>query len=63
MNDNMNSFKLKSGATVRVIDKVYLLSCDLWNILMRYTFTYTDCSYECHEETDSGCGKYLFESK
>ena len=29
MNDNMNSFELKSGATVRVTDKIYLLSYDL----------------------------------
>jgi hypothetical protein len=29
---NVSSFKLKSGATVRVMDKAYLISYDLPNI-------------------------------
>lgn len=60
--DNMNSFELKSGATVRVIDKAYLLSYDLWNIPIRYTFAHTDCSHKCLVETTSNYGKYLYES-
>jgi hypothetical protein len=32
VDDNENSFKLKSVATVTVTNKAYLLSYDLWNI-------------------------------
>jgi hypothetical protein len=38
----MSSFKQKSGATVRVTDKVYPLSLDIRCILIRYTRAYTD---------------------
>ncbi len=43
--DNMSSFKQKSGATVRVTDKVYPLSLDVRCIPIRYTCAYTDVSY------------------
>ncbi len=38
--DNMSSFKQKSGATVRVTDKVYPLSLDV-----RYTTIWYICAY------------------
>lgn len=45
--DSMSSFKQKSGATVRVTDKVYPLSLDVRCILIRYTRAYTD-SFRIH---------------
>jgi hypothetical protein len=40
--DNMSSFKQKSGATVKVTDKVYPLSLAVRYILIRYTHAYMD---------------------
>ncbi len=36
-----------AAAPVRVTDKAYPLSCDLWNIPIRYTFAYTVGSRIC----------------
>jgi hypothetical protein len=47
--DNMSSFKQKSGATVRVTDKVYPLSLDVRCVPIRYTRAYTD-SFRIHKE-------------
>jgi hypothetical protein len=47
---------------VRVMDKAYLISYDLWNILIKYTFMYTDCSCKYRVESISNYGKYLYES-
>ncbi len=41
VDDNVGSFKLKSGATVMVTDKAYLLSYDLRNIRVWYTIVHT----------------------
>jgi hypothetical protein len=46
--NDMSSFKQKSGATVRVTDKVYHLPLDVRCILIRYTRACTD-SFRIHK--------------
>ncbi len=45
--DYMSSFKQKSGATVRVMDKVYPLSSDIQWVPIRYTRACTN-SFRIH---------------